>query len=300
MEIGDDDMQAQSANTLGYIYYYGRCNDGVPQYDLAYKYFSLAAFFGYYEATYKVGDMIRDGKGIYKNEKAAFNLYTRYYDESYKNFIEHGDGVLSDLALRIASCYQHGTGTEQNLMSAYAYYMIARVAIDERMQRSNFFGLGKVSANIRAGLNEVKRELGRYCRQKTCGIDIEAFVQEVMLKEYAEMKVTVKKKKKGYKITLACTLEKGNIGQPYPYLLTLPTISYCKKSAETLFVLGQDAKVDVRAPKQMFYVDRIKIKKNAIYFYHHKKKMMRVDQLVWNVKAEKKEGANASICERSI
>ena len=29
------------ANTLGYIYYYGRCNNGNPEYELAYKYASM-------------------------------------------------------------------------------------------------------------------------------------------------------------------------------------------------------------------------------------------------------------------
>jgi len=32
---------ASAANTLGYIYYYGRCNNGVPEYDEAFKYFSI-------------------------------------------------------------------------------------------------------------------------------------------------------------------------------------------------------------------------------------------------------------------
>ena len=36
------------ANTLGYIYYYGRCNGGIPEYETAYKYFSFAAFNGVY------------------------------------------------------------------------------------------------------------------------------------------------------------------------------------------------------------------------------------------------------------
>ena len=31
---------ASAANTLGYIYYYGRCNGGVPEYDKAFRYFS--------------------------------------------------------------------------------------------------------------------------------------------------------------------------------------------------------------------------------------------------------------------
>lgn len=32
---------ASAANTLGYIYYYGRCNGGVPEYEKAFKYFSI-------------------------------------------------------------------------------------------------------------------------------------------------------------------------------------------------------------------------------------------------------------------
>ena len=51
------------ANTLGYIYYYGRCNKGVPEYDKAFQYFSIGATHGVMESMYKQADMYLSGKG---------------------------------------------------------------------------------------------------------------------------------------------------------------------------------------------------------------------------------------------
>ena len=58
-------------NTLGYIYYYGRTTNRVPQYEKAYQYFSIAAIDGLFEATYKTADMLIAGKGVPKNIPAA-------------------------------------------------------------------------------------------------------------------------------------------------------------------------------------------------------------------------------------
>ena len=57
-----------AANTLGYIYYYGRCNGGVPEYDLAFRYFSIGHAYGCYESTYKLADMFVHGYSVVKNE----------------------------------------------------------------------------------------------------------------------------------------------------------------------------------------------------------------------------------------
>ena len=51
----------QYANTLGYIYYYGRCSGGVPEYDKAFHYFGIAAANGLYEGMYKLADMYAHG-----------------------------------------------------------------------------------------------------------------------------------------------------------------------------------------------------------------------------------------------
>lgn len=123
VDEGDERLQAQAANTLGYIYYYGRCNGGVPEYELAFKYFSLASFFGFFEATYKIGDMLAEGKGIPKNETAALRLYVSVYNDCFERF-QSGDTQIAfaDAALRMGKAHLKGIGVEQNLMTAYACF----------------------------------------------------------------------------------------------------------------------------------------------------------------------------------
>ena len=57
-ELADD---AEYANTLGYIYYYGRCNGGEPEYEKAFPQFSYAAANGLFEAIYKLGTCTATG-----------------------------------------------------------------------------------------------------------------------------------------------------------------------------------------------------------------------------------------------
>ena len=73
-ELADD---AEYANTLGYIYYYGRCNGGEPEYEKAFPQFSYAAANGVFEAIYKLGDMYSHGYGCRKSEETARNLIPR-------------------------------------------------------------------------------------------------------------------------------------------------------------------------------------------------------------------------------
>ncbi len=76
------------ANTLGYIYYYGRCNGGVPEYDKAFYYFGIAAANGLYEGMYKLADMFRHGYGCRESRHTARNLYGMVYEDSLKHFLQ--------------------------------------------------------------------------------------------------------------------------------------------------------------------------------------------------------------------
>lgn len=71
-----DPGNAFPANTLGYIYYYGRCTGGIPQYEEAFRYFSIGAFAQIFESKYKAADMLLNGYGVPKNYEAARRLYT--------------------------------------------------------------------------------------------------------------------------------------------------------------------------------------------------------------------------------
>lgn len=54
LKLIDIDYNDNYSDTLGYIYYYGRVNNGIPEYEKAYKYYSLSALSGNVEARYKI------------------------------------------------------------------------------------------------------------------------------------------------------------------------------------------------------------------------------------------------------
>ena len=65
----------QAANTLGYIYYYGRLDPaGKPDYEKAFFYFSIGSTYGIVESKYKLADMFVNGQYVARNERLARSL----------------------------------------------------------------------------------------------------------------------------------------------------------------------------------------------------------------------------------
>lgn len=147
-------------NSLGYIYYYGRCNNGEPEYDKAFQYFTIGAVSGIYESRYKLADMISGGKGVPKNLKAAATMIISMYDENYDIFCKGNyDGKFADVSLRMGGLYERGAGVDQNLDIAYYHYLQAAYAIKKRMEIGECYGDGKVKERIDEALIRVKAQL---------------------------------------------------------------------------------------------------------------------------------------------
>ena len=159
----EDEMPKKAflANTLGYIYYYGRCNDGNPEYELAYKYFSFAAFNEVYEAQYKIADMFKNGYGVAKSPETAKNIIGRLYNENIK-YIRDGEFncKFADVALRMGGMYAGNEDNESNdYKEALYYYTQAEFAIRMRMLEANYYGDSKVCDAISSALATVKEKL---------------------------------------------------------------------------------------------------------------------------------------------
>ena len=221
-EIEDDAKdKATYADTLGYIYYYGRCNGGVPEYDLAYKYFSFAAFYGVYEARYKVADMIRNGYGIPKCPEIANRMIGELYDENIK-YIRNGifECKFADVALRMGGIYDNEYSGE--LYKALYYYTQAEFAIRMRMMNVDCYGDAKVCENISTALNRVKEKLE--FKALSSGVYRSLYFMDGELSDGKKYDIVIKKQRKlSYKITFAP--HRG--GERRKMFLTLPEIGLC-------------------------------------------------------------------------
>lgn len=145
----------QYANTLGYIYYYGRCNNGVPEYDKAFQYYSIGAANDLLESMYKLADMFKGGKGCIKSPRTSAYIIKKLYKDVRPRFCHGSDANFADIALRRAAIYQEN----EQYQEAYACYLEADYAIKERLKKSDFFGNIKVQENITKSLNEVREQL---------------------------------------------------------------------------------------------------------------------------------------------
>ena len=145
-----------AANALGYMYYYGRCNNAVPQYEEAFRYFSVGAAGYMYESRYKLSDMFRHGYGVPKNEKIAASLIGEVYNETLPHILEgHTDTPFADAALRAGNIFRYGIGRDPDYDSAVYYYLQAKYAVHRRMRDTDQYGDQKVARSIDEALNEI-------------------------------------------------------------------------------------------------------------------------------------------------
>ena len=141
LKLEEIDPKSQYADTLGYIYYYGRCTGGVPEYDKAFYWFSIAAAGGIYEARYKIADLIKDGKGCHKDREIANHIIWDLYNENVEYFCRGiGRTKFADIVLRVGHLYRDGINCPISLDEAYQYYLMAKLAIRMRRQSCDAYG----------------------------------------------------------------------------------------------------------------------------------------------------------------
>ena len=228
-ELTDDPV---FANTLGYIYYYGRCTDGEPEYDKAFGMFSVAAANGMHEGMYKLADMYYHGYACRKSPGTANSLYRIVYEDCYRQMLEgHVGGSFTDAALRMGNVYLKGIDENTDPVRAFTFYLQAEQISKLRSARSDFFG----NTTVAIGISKAKAEARSL-------IDGEFF------KDYLSMKqpwIFGELVKEGYRADITFVdREDGPIRVrisrlPYPgsewikpVLITIPEIEYCDVMTE--------------------------------------------------------------------
>lgn len=263
-------------NTLGYIYYYGRCNDKQPEYDLAFKYFSVGAVNGIFESVYKLADMFIGGKGVPKSEKAGAKLITGIYDENLLNFSnEIFDCKFADVALRVGGLYEQGIGVVQDYVEAFYYYSEAKYAIKKRKEVVSFFGDEKVSQSIDEAYERVKAKLPEGFLKKEIVFETLSLIGLLLSTSSA---LDVELCREGNDYYLKAERYASEDMERYT-LINIPEMEYCNLTNVIKVKLKNAIVVDIDELPKRAFVDAIRRsdeEENTWMFYYRDMELLRV------------------------
>ncbi len=260
---------ASAANTLGYIYYYGRCNGGVPEYEQAFKYFSIGHAYTYFESTYKLADMLAHGYGVVRDGESANHLYYGVYQQNYTRFIR-GDfeSKFADAALRMGNVFRDGIGAQVDPETAYFYYLQADYAIRERTKRANHYGDTVVFNGVQKALEETRKKYTEKGRK-------EKFVYpgwvKLTLIENRRCKLTIKELKEGALAIDATIMKRWDEKEAPMMLVTIPRADYCELRKKIRIKTAPGSRYGTTDEKKEIIFDSIrydyKKKKTSFYLY---------------------------------
>ena len=223
-----DEMPARAyyANTLGYIYYYGRCNNGIPEYEKAYKYFSYAAFNRLIEAEYKIADMYQNGYGVQKCLNTAKDIVKCLYNTLlYKIKDGRVGSDFADVALRM-SRFCAGDCFDENwdYYALLKYCYQAEFAIRLRRKEFNYYGDDAVQKNIFAALESAKSR-SEFKPETKITCDIKEFFNSFIS---GELPLDIKPQKMAYgKYKLKISSHKKANSHSKRLFVTIPELDVC-------------------------------------------------------------------------
>ena len=131
-EMADSHGDHWAPMGLGYIWYYGRT--GEPDYEKAFRYYSVAAERGYLQAEVKVADMYKNGYGVGKD----YEKYCRIIENAYETVKDTkwlGE-PLPEVFTRLAKIREK----QGDLQEAANLYLSAKNFLSQRIQYDPFFG----------------------------------------------------------------------------------------------------------------------------------------------------------------
>lgn len=269
------------ANTLGYIYYYGRCNNGIPQYEEAYKYFSFASFNGIYEAQYKTADMYKNGYGVIKSVETSNNIIWKLYEENRK-YIANGefDCKFADIAFRVGNSYRDDEDIEESDFDEMLYYyMQADFAIRMRMKCSDYYGDSKVCSVIQNALAETKKLMDFEAEKKMNYYDLAGIFGDT-LSAGIKLELKIKPLKNNrYKMTFKPHSAKM-------MFLTVPDLEICGMYEKLGVILKTDGVISESLFEKTLLVDKINYND---FMYDNKSVLELNDDYVFEIKAPAKK-----------
>ncbi len=215
----EKDVDPYYATSLGYIYYYGRCNNGIPEYEKAFYYFSIGSAGEITEAKYKIADMFMNGYGVPESKEIAYHIVSKLYNQLLRQFQNGNFNCnFADVAFRM------GKYNDVRRKEAYKYYLLAEYAIHMRMLYYDWYGDESVASRIHEALEKIQKELKPKNHAYLHFSDLEKIL------EYAQypLMVEIKPLENGKYSLIFSTYPKGRNNM----LVVLPEIGFCGTMGE--------------------------------------------------------------------
>ncbi|MGI5989438.1 MAG: hypothetical protein ACOX78_04150 [Lachnospiraceae bacterium] len=285
------------ANSLGYIAYYGRCNRGVPQYDEAFRWFSIGAAGGNQESRYKLGDMFLNGYGVPKMAGTAVRLYKEVYDETKQELCSgETDGKFADAALRLAGVAKMAGPGFVPLW--YRYALEADYAIRLRLP-SDQYGDSSVFAHIQDELAESARTFHMAVKKTNV---LRHLTPEVLMRPINNYRRCLKAvfhrttETKARLTVFAMNQAAGDPIETYKMLLVVPDADYCRLQDKIIFELRSVGEVHILGDSDSFYYNYVfwNSEKKGFVFCHDEDvtAFIGAKEVVWKAPG-KKENVNS-------
>lgn len=278
-----------AANSLGYIYYYGRLStDGTPDFKKAFHYFTRAAAAGYYEAMYKLADMYKNGYYVAEDRELAYGLVRDVYARNLL-ILTHGDEdcKFADAAYRMG-CFAMEDG---DYGMALKYFLEADYAINRRMSHGIYFGDSSVYKNIQKGISEAREHTGpeKIKISMDCPVPFYDMINDTPYDQYL---LEVKKKKHGvYTLTLTRRPRRRE-EETVPSLITVPEVGICRLTTRVT-VKAKDVERISKFGNRPILIDEIdseiKDGKREERFYLAGKKVFTISAGCYEIKNKKQE-----------
>lgn len=217
------------ADTLGYIYYYGRCNGGVPEYEKAFHYYEIAAANGLFEGLYKLADLYVHGYACKQSPRTAYALYSMVYSDSLQQYLssKRTEGNLPDAALRMGNVYAQGIHVKADPPAAYYYYLQADYLARQRAEHTSYYGCTTVVANAREALETAKRALPAGYLKEYTDQDKPLLFEYLIMDRYRCTMRRIRRDDGEWLLTAERRADRSGITPP-GILLTLPQLSICE------------------------------------------------------------------------
>jgi len=285
LEIFEKIGDPAAANSLGYIYYYGHCNNGVPQYEEAFKYFSYAALDGIDESIYLVADMLIHGTGVRKNVDMGMEMLVTGYRETLIDICQGNfDSRFAEYAYRMGIASKEGLIYGLGNRDSYRFFLEAKLALEKR-KKLNFSSDKEKLEDIEAVLAEMSETLNLDLDRDEIKADYPIFINQ-MYDDKFPVKVGIYKKKGASDYTLKISRFSFNdilggikrdldedLAEEYvpKILVTYPELSYCDIVSEIEFRLEEGQILKMPEDKTFFYSDGFRKNEmtNAMEFYAH-------------------------------